>query len=427
MRKVLVVDGAAAVRERVGLALGDKTHLLMAGSRREALAYACVEEVDVALVGVTDPVEDALDLVHALIEIRPDLRLLLLVDRHLQRAVSPLFAEGIIDTLPRTFDPQALVASLGGVVHGPPPEPAASEISNLKSRVSDPIAETPSEGRCPPLGGLAAELSHRLKNPLVSISTFARLLNDRYDDPSFRQDFYHLTIQEVEKIDQAIGLLTAFANLPPPQPQACDVRRLVEEAFAAESDALIRAGVTVEISIVRGIPSIMADPYHARYIISLMMRAALAEGVRKSTMIWSAATGSRSGPEGSPMIELQLLYPGPPPNPHIRGLEAVLAELALTPFTGSIEIERRPDGRRAVRLLFPASSSEAGVPESETLANLLLGRRLEFSFQNRVDRRIRLEAIAFSDRRIEERRREPAAILAKDRRRIMGTFEEVVS
>lgn len=412
------------------MALERRAKLLTAGSRREALATVCTEEVDLALVGVTDPIEDALDLIQALIEIRPLTQLLLLVDRHLQRALSPLLASGISHTLSRTFDPQALIKMVDEILERRPgaaaDEPVAGPDVVLPSAATAQRAAEPFEERCPPLRPLATELAHRLKNPLVSIATFSRLLKDRFEDASFRNDFHAMVDDEIRKLDETVDLLTMLASLPAPEPRACDVSALVAESLAAESVTLARKGITVRTKIVPGIPAVTVDPFYARTAISMALRMAARESPTGAQLSWSAAAGSRAGPEGSPMVELQLVYPGPASNTAIRGLESVLAEFALASFSGRIAIDSRLDGRKAIRLALLASSSDAGVPESEVLANLLLGRQVEFAFQNWVDRRTRADAIPFVDRRIEERRRSTPAILAKDRRRILGTFEEVI-
>src|ERR1041385_1809659 len=51
------------------------------------------------------------------------------------------------------------------------------------------------------LGTLSAGMAHEIKNPLVSIKTFAQLLPERYQDSDFRETFSNLIGHEIERID----------------------------------------------------------------------------------------------------------------------------------------------------------------------------------------------------------------------------------
>ena len=55
-------------------------------------------------------------------------------------------------------------------------------------------------------------MAHEIKNPLVSIKTFAQLLPERYQDSDFRETFSNLIGHEIDRIDSLVNQLLRFAR-----------------------------------------------------------------------------------------------------------------------------------------------------------------------------------------------------------------------
>lgn len=66
------------------------------------------------------------------------------------------------------------------------------------------------------VGTLAAGMAHEIKNPLVTIKTFAQLLPERHEDEDFRKEFSSLVALEVSRIDSIVNQLLSFSK--PSQP-----------------------------------------------------------------------------------------------------------------------------------------------------------------------------------------------------------------
>jgi two-component system sensor histidine kinase AtoS len=81
------------------------------------------------------------------------------------------------------------------------------------------------------LGTLAAGMAHEIKNPLVSIKTFAQLLPTRFEDKDFRDTFAAITVDEVERINSIVEKLLEFARPTAPVFEQVDVIETIEEVL----------------------------------------------------------------------------------------------------------------------------------------------------------------------------------------------------
>jgi two-component system sensor histidine kinase AtoS len=95
------------------------------------------------------------------------------------------------------------------------------------------------------LGTLAAGMAHEIKNPLVSIKTFAQLLPTKYEDKDFRDTFSSITVEEVERINLIVEKLLEFARPTAPVFEVADVIEIVEEVLLLLSPETTKREITV--------------------------------------------------------------------------------------------------------------------------------------------------------------------------------------
>jgi DNA-binding NtrC family response regulator len=67
------------------------------------------------------------------------------------------------------------------------------------------------------LHALIHELAHELKNPMVTIKTFAQLLSDRYQDEDFRTRFQDVVGDDIERMDDLLEIMIEFADFSQPR------------------------------------------------------------------------------------------------------------------------------------------------------------------------------------------------------------------
>jgi PAS domain S-box-containing protein len=81
------------------------------------------------------------------------------------------------------------------------------------------------------LGTLSAGMAHEIKNPLVSIKTFAQLLPERYQDSDFRETFSNLIGHEIDRIDSLVNQLLRFARPAKPLLKPMHVHSVLEKSL----------------------------------------------------------------------------------------------------------------------------------------------------------------------------------------------------
>ncbi|MBA3962716.1 MAG: PAS domain-containing protein [Chthoniobacterales bacterium] len=109
------------------------------------------------------------------------------------------------------------------------------------------------------LGTLSAGMAHEIKNPLVSIKTFAQLLPERYQDSDFRETFFSLIGHEVDRIDSLVNQLLRFARPAKPLLRPTHVHEVLEKALLLVGHRLYQKDVKLVRSWHADVDTIRAD------------------------------------------------------------------------------------------------------------------------------------------------------------------------
>jgi DNA-binding NtrC family response regulator len=79
------------------------------------------------------------------------------------------------------------------------------------------VAKPDDKGKLPELNIVIHEIAHELKNPMVTIKTFAQLLGDRYDDEHFRTRFQEVVGGDIERMNDLLEMMVEFADFSVPR------------------------------------------------------------------------------------------------------------------------------------------------------------------------------------------------------------------
>ncbi len=102
------------------------------------------------------------------------------------------------------------------------------------------------------LNKVVGRMAHEIKNPLVSIQTFAELLNDHYDDPEFRNHFRRVVNNDIQTIDGITEKLVSFASEIAYQFEYDDLNKLLHRLVATRASERKAAHPTTNGNDARG-------------------------------------------------------------------------------------------------------------------------------------------------------------------------------
>lgn len=94
-------------------------------------------------------------------------------------------------------------------------------------------------------GKLAMSLAHEIKNPLAAIKTFTEFLQERYDEPAFRQEFCQVLRKEIDRINGIVQSLSDFARPLLLKMQTVDVQPLLKETLMLLSNDCLKRGIAM--------------------------------------------------------------------------------------------------------------------------------------------------------------------------------------
>src|SRR5206468_1076113 len=109
------------------------------------------------------------------------------------------------------------------------------------------------------LGTLSAGMAHEIKNPLVSIKTFAQLLPERYQDSDFRETFSNLIGHEIDRIDSLVNQLLRFARPAKPLLKPMHVHSVLEKSLQLVGHRLYQKEIKLTRSWQADVDTIHAD------------------------------------------------------------------------------------------------------------------------------------------------------------------------
>jgi len=234
------------------------------------------------------------------------------------------YALGLIVTAPRGSPSPSLLLTLGTKVnHRPFTYPEVQQVQEIAEFMDNILArsrlsmQARQSEQLATIGLLGASLAHEIRNPLVSIKTFAHLLPTRFDDPEFRRRFNLLIPAEVDRIDSLTQQLLDLSNPRRHQMERTSLHMIVRETIDLMLTRATEARVSISSTLNAATDTVWADGSAIRQVLlNLFINAFQAlenqDGERQ------VEVRSRNSPSGNVILDISDNGPGIPPEQRAR-------------------------------------------------------------------------------------------------------------
>jgi len=202
------------------------------------------------------------------------------------------------------------------------------------TRRAAPAATPPAPSRNELLQRLVRSVSHQVRNPLVTIRTFASLLPERFEDPEFRGRFHEMVGSDLGRIERVLDRLSGFAGLEPAATAPVDVAALLEQLLEQRRSQILARRLLVLKEIDRTLPFALCDEVQLRFALESLLDKTF-EWVPERADLYLASKHHPSGLHGEPAVRVLIRFHDPAPD---RGAESTAAGEDLSLRNTSIEI-----------------------------------------------------------------------------------------
>ena len=210
-----------------------------------------------------------------------------------------------------------------------------------------------------------AELAHELRNPMVTVKTYARHLPALLEDEELRARFDTLTTDAIERMDGLLENVLAFARLGTPRPEPVQVAPLLARVLGEVEPELAGRAVHVRQDAAPG-ARCAADPEHLAYALRNLFTGIVREvPAREELALEATANGVvtlrfAAGTEAADRLR-RLAAPGDDvslADPSLLPLGFRLARAVLERNGGTLAVV--PDGTRSTSVVIrlPAAPAE---------------------------------------------------------------------
>ena len=117
------------------------------------------------------------------------------------------------------------------------------------------------------LGNLAARLANEIKDPITTIRSYIRMLQDRFDDEEFRDHFYNVALEETKRVNDLILELLSMVRTKESTFEYSDLHGLIDKMILLISPQSNAKNIKINRKFDSHIPHVWMDSEKMKQVI----------------------------------------------------------------------------------------------------------------------------------------------------------------
>lgn len=110
------------------------------------------------------------------------------------------------------------------------------------------------------VGKMSSQIAHELRNPLVPIGGFARLISRRLEDTSPLKNYSNIIIKEIDRLEKLLHNILYFTKEIKPVKQQVNLNDLIGEVITLYKETFTESSININKSLFPEMPEIPIDP-----------------------------------------------------------------------------------------------------------------------------------------------------------------------
>lgn len=128
-------------------------------------------------------------------------------------------------------------------------EDRIEELQNAYKQLAENQEKLLRAERLAAIGEMSAKVAHEIRNPLVSIGGFARLIEKKITDQEKTKKYAGIIKEQVDNLENILANILSVANPPKPQKQAVDVNGIVRRLTGVLKQALKQRNINFFVDL----------------------------------------------------------------------------------------------------------------------------------------------------------------------------------